>query len=125
MKLYIAFVIAVCLCATSVMAAPLLSPTPQCSVFKNQSERTVFVAVRTNYFEGTDGTKQRHEASIRLEPQEKQQICAQGPFYDGYRVEVILRTIIPLFDCKTKLGQDLNITQSKEGDVVKLSLNCS
>jgi hypothetical protein len=125
MTKFFVILIIICVFTTSVIAAPLLSPTPLCSVFKNQSERTVFIAVRTNYFEGADGTKQRHEASIRLEPQEKQQICAQGPFYDGYRVEVILRTLIPLFDCKTKLGNDLNITQTKEGDVVKLSLNCS
>ncbi len=107
------------------IAAELLSDTPQCSVIHNQSERTVFIGVRTNYFIGNDGTKQRHEASLRLEPTQKQQICAKGPFYDGHRVEIILRTIIPLFDCKTKLGSDLFITQKKEGDIVKLSLNCS
>lgn len=117
---------ALILCTSSIaFAAPLLSPTPQCSVIKNQSDRTVFIAVRTDYFEGSDGTKQRHEATMRLNPGEKQQVCAQGPFYEGYRVEVILRTIIPLFDCKTKLGNDLNITQTKDGDVVSLSLNCS
>ena len=115
----------ICLLSSNVMAAPLLSPTPLCSIIKNQSERTVFIAVRTNYFEGADGTKQRHEASLRLNPTEKQQVCAQGPFYDGYRVEVILRTLIPLFDCKTRLGKDLNITQTKIGDVVSLSMNCS
>ena len=66
----------ICLLSSNVMAAPLLSPTPLCSIIKNQSERTVFIAVRTNYFEGADGTKQRHEASLRLNPTEKQQVCA-------------------------------------------------
>jgi hypothetical protein len=115
-----------CSYSPAVLAEPLLSEKPLCSIMHNDSERTVFIAVRTNYFIAPNGEKNRHEASLRLEPMQKQQVCAQGPFYDDYRVEIILRTIIPLFDCKTKLGDDLRITQTKQKDnVVTLSMNCS
>lgn len=108
---------------------PLLSPTPQCADIRNKTNRTVYVGVRTNYFMGKDKSKERHEASLRLDPNEHQQVCATGPFYDDYRVEIILRTIMPLFDCKTKLEGSLTITatdaKTDDGDTyTKLSLDC-
>lgn len=64
------------------------------------------------------GDNVRHKDNFTLKAGERQEICASGPFYEGQRLEVILRTIIPLFNCRTKIDRgdiELNVTVKESG----------
>lgn len=102
-----------------------VTPFNECATLRNMSGQTIMGVVRTAPFKSTTGSVQRHEGTFRLEPEETAQVCSQGPFYDGYRVELVIRTIIPLFTCKTRLSGDIYLrkTETKEG-ITKLYADC-
>lgn len=102
-----------------------VTPFNECATLRNMSGQTIMGVVRTAQFKSTTGSVQRHEGTFRLEPEETAQVCSQGPFYDGYRVELVIRTIIPLFTCKTRLSGDIYLrkTETKEG-ITKLYADC-
>ncbi|HNQ91669.1 MAG TPA: hypothetical protein PKI93_01925 [Alphaproteobacteria bacterium] len=102
-----------------------VSPFEECATLRNMSDQSIIGVIRTAPFKTTTGTVQRHEGTFRLEPDQAAQVCSTGPFYDGYKVELVLRTIIPLFSCKTRLSGDIMLrkTTTKEG-FTKLYADC-
>jgi len=102
-----------------------VTPFEECANLRNMTDQTIMGVVRTAPFKATTGDVQRHEGSFRLEPDEIATICSKGPFYDGYRVELVIRTIIPLFTCKTRLSGDIYLrkTENSEG-ITKLYAEC-
>jgi len=102
-----------------------VTPFNECATLRNMSGQTIMGVVRTAPFKSTTGNVQRHEGTFRLEAEETAQVCSQGPFYDGYKVELTIRTIIPLFTCKTRLSGDIYLrkTETKEG-ITKLYADC-
>ncbi|MCB1558575.1 MAG: hypothetical protein KDJ50_06600 [Alphaproteobacteria bacterium] len=102
-----------------------VTPFDECANLRNMSNQTIMGVVRTAPFKSTVGEVERHEGSFRLEPDEIATICSQGPFYDGYRVELIIRTIIPLFTCKTRLSGDIYLRKTETEDgITKLYADC-
>ncbi|MDY0029531.1 MAG: hypothetical protein RBR86_06275 [Pseudobdellovibrionaceae bacterium] len=106
-------------------AAAEVTPFEECANLRNMTNQTIMGVVRTAPFKKTTGEPQRHEGAFRLEPDETATICSKGPFYDGYRVELVIRTIIPLFTCKTRLSGDIYLrkTESRDG-ITKLYADC-
>lgn len=102
-----------------------VSPFQECATLRNMSDQTIIGVVRTAPFKTINGAVQRHEGSFRLETDEAVKICSTGPFYDGYKVELTLKTIMPLFTCKTRLSGDIMLrkTTTKEG-FTKLYADC-
>ncbi len=102
-----------------------VTPFDECANLRNMTDQTIMGVVRTAPFKSTTGNVQRHEGSFRLEPDEIATICSKGPFYDGYRVELVIRTIIPLFTCKTRLSGEIYLrkTENNEG-ITKLYAEC-
>ncbi len=96
--------------------AELYSPTPQCAVIRNTTASTVFVVIRTDFFENKDGSKERFQSTLRLDPKVAQEICAKGPFFPNFQVDLTIRTLIPIFSCKTKLSGEIAITASPRDD---------
>lgn len=116
----------ICVLTTPNLAyAGEVTPFEECANLRNMTDQTIMGVVRTAPFKATTGNVQRHEGSFRLEPDEMATICSKGPFYDGYRVELVIRTIIPLFTCKTRLSGEIYLrkTESKEG-ITKLYAEC-
>jgi hypothetical protein len=102
----------------------LISDKPICSMIKNTTNHTIFVGVRTAFFEHEGETK-RHQANLRLEEGKEQEICVQGPFYEGYKVELTLRTLIPVFTCLTQFGSDIRILSQTDADnITRFSATC-
>ncbi len=98
-------------------AGELISPRPHCASIINATKDGLYGVVRTNYFTNAQGKKQRHESSFRLQPGEKRDACATGPFYPDYKVELSIKTVFPVFTCKTKLRGTIEIKseRNKEG----------
>lgn len=81
-----------------------------CSAIINMAPYTVYGSVNTAYFIRGDGIKTRHKSNFRLETGEQTEFCTSGPFYEGRKVELVLRTLVPIFTCKTGVGGDIIIS---------------
>jgi hypothetical protein len=93
--------------------AELISQEPHCALIKNSAGFTVFGMIRTDYGTNAAGGKQRHESTFRLADGEQKKACATGPFYPGYQVELTIKTLIPVFSCKTRLDGTIEIKSER------------
>lgn len=98
--------------------------SPICSKIVNRSKQTMIGTLSTAP-QSTDGQTMTNSQNFRLEAGEKLDFCAAGPFYKGRRLHLVLRTLIPLFDCKTKIDHEiyLDAKEDKYG-FKKLSATC-
>ena len=83
--------------------------TPVCFRVINQAPYTVTGSLYTNYYVNKNRQRARHTSNFRLEKGQSQPYCSYGPFYPGQRVELVLRTIVPIFNCKTMIDADIYI----------------
>lgn len=80
---------------------------PICSALVNRSDQTILGTLSTAGQQIETGEIIRHQDNFRLAAGERKEFCATGPFYEGQRLEVVLRTLLPLFDCKTKINHEI------------------
>lgn len=92
---------------------PIIDPTnadgSRCFNLLNKAPYTVTGSVNTDYYELADGNRARAHRNFRLRPGETAHVCSFGPFYPGERLEVVLRTLVPIFSCYTVVQGDLTI----------------
>lgn len=85
--------------------APLTEPAnadgSRCFSVWNKAPYTITGTVNTNYYETASGAKARRNQNFRLAPGARQGLCSTGPFYPGARLELVLRSLVPLFSCYT------------------------
>ncbi len=82
---------------------------PQCFNIINKAPYTVVGTFKTDIYITQDGIKARHNSNFRLTVEEQAEFCAYGPFYEGRKLELTLRTIVPIFSCKTAITEDILI----------------
>ncbi len=89
---------------------------PICFKVRNEAPYKVYGNFVTNYYTAEDGTVARHRSNFRLdepgsidettkEPTDTAEFCSYGPFLPGKKLELVLRTLVPIFSCKTKIDQ--------------------
>lgn len=103
-----------------VRAKEILS-SPICTQIINEADYTVRGSVATaesNYSDPDDiikdGTQARHFVNFKLEPNERWDVCSSGPFFPGQRLELTLRTLIPIFECRTALVAPIIIRSARD-----------
>lgn len=120
-----AFALILLTSASHTARAGEVTPFEECATLRNMSDQSIMGVVRTAPFKTTTGDPKRHEATFRLEADETAQICSKGPFYEGYKIELMIRTIIPLFTCKTRLSGDIMLRKKQNDDgTTKLYAEC-
>lgn len=113
MKKYIILTSIILATSASVMAQEI-TPTPICFTVKNEAPYMVYGQIATDYYTTPDGTKARHTGTFRLKEkdttnletgnfQDRTEFCVSGPFYPNRKVELTLRTLFPIFSCKTNV----------------------
>ncbi len=98
-------------------APPMSAPAGQDDVLKdplcfnvvNKAPYTVYGSLSTNFYTAADGKKARHRSNFRLNEQEQAQFCTYGPFFDNQKLDLVLRTLVPVFSCKTAVTGDILI----------------
>lgn len=91
--------------------------TPICFKVRNTAEWTILGDIVTDYFTAPNGQRGRHRANFRLGPGEEREICTRGPFYPGRKQDLTLRTIVPIFSCRTRVDQgDILIKGARGSD---------
>lgn len=101
-----------CLAPFSVYAAGEVSQVPICGVLYNSSLHKVYGALSTDIAGEREGMKIRHTESFKLEAGNRMEFCSRGPFYEGQRLELSLRTLFPVFSCKTKIDREIIISST-------------
>jgi hypothetical protein len=97
---------------------------PICSWLTNRSEQTIMGFMATASQKVASGDVVKHRENFRLDAGQRKQFCAAGPFYEGQRLELTIRTIIPLFSCKTKIDREIFLDAKPEPGFTKLSATC-
>lgn len=82
-----------------------IGETPLCFKIRNTASWTILGDVSTDYFTAPDGRRGRHRANFRLGPGDFKEICTRGPFFPGRKQDITLRTIVPIFSCRTRVDQ--------------------
>lgn len=80
---------------------------PICFRVINRADYTITGSLYTNYYVNNKGQKARHTSNFRLEAGQSQPYCSYGPFYDGQRLSLVLRTVLPIFECQTRIDGDI------------------
>lgn len=98
---------------------------PICSALINRSDQTILGTLSTAPQEAASGDKIAHRDNFRLASGEKKEFCVSGPFYEGRRIKLVIRTLMPLFECKTRVEEPVYL-DAEEGDngMKKLSATC-
>ncbi len=95
------------------MPPPMLEPRnpdgSRCFTLFNTAPFTVSGSMVTAIFETADATKSRQRLNFRLKPKESHRYCTYGPFYPGERLELVIRTLVPVFSCYTAAQGEITI----------------
>lgn len=114
MKLrYLSLCIALAFLLSPAGARSEILAEPICFGVINEAPYTVLGSVSTDYYTTSEGRKARHVSNFRLSAEQAEEkdyptaveFCSYGPFYPGRKLEIVLRTLIPIFNCKTRVDQ--------------------
>jgi hypothetical protein len=82
---------------------------------KNEAPYKVYGNFITDYYTAPDGSRARHRSNFRLDepgskdaegnPADAAEFCSYGPFLPGRKLELVLRTLVPIFNCQTRIDQ--------------------
>ena len=94
-----------------VMPRPLgeVTKEPLCFILVNRAPYNIYGEVRTNFFIRDDGLKSRHRHSFKLDTDDSLDVCSRGPFFNGRRLEIQLKTLVPVFSCRTQATGTIEI----------------
>lgn len=97
---------------------------PICFTVRNTANHKVYGNFVTDYYTAEDGTQARHRSNFRLDeagakdpekgfPLDAAEFCSYGPFFEGRQLELVIRTLIPVFSCKTSVEKGEIIIKSE------------
>lgn len=102
------------------MPPPMLEPPnpdgSRCFTLVNAAPYTVTGSMVTAPYETADATTARQRLNFRLKPKETHRFCAFGPFYPGERLELVLRTLVPVFSCYTAAQGEITIRGERKAE---------
>jgi hypothetical protein len=113
MKWFLPYLALTVLLATPAQAQ-IFSDTPMCLTLYNSLDYEVLGHIETAEFHDEAGKLSWHRSNFRLAPEEQKKVCATGPFFDGYKLRIVLKTIMPLYTCLSDM--DRIVTISKKTD---------
>lgn len=106
--------------------APLLSDVPRCFTLVNASGHKSFGSISTRLYVAPDKKSSYFSDNFQLKDGDRKEVCATGPFYPGYSLELRLRSLIPLWTCYVPTnGQEVRILSRKTADgATKMYASC-
>jgi hypothetical protein len=114
MRLFLAMTAILTLWAFQAEAQDIVQE-PLCFKVRNEAPYKIYGNFITDYYTTPDGSQAKHRSNFRLDepgsvdeqgnPADEAEFCSYGPFYPDRKLEMVLRTLVPIFDCKTKIDQ--------------------
>jgi hypothetical protein len=102
-----------------------ITTKPICGTIVNKAGQSVMLTIDTKAQRIESGDMVRHSENFKLLDEEEREICARGPFYEGQRLELTIRSLVPLFTCQTKIDKPVIIQSTLlPSGAKKLSATC-
>jgi len=86
---------------------------PLCFEVVNEAPYSVYGDFSTDLYTRPDGIRARHRSNFRLAAggtlgpggaqADRAEFCSYGPFLEGRKLELTLRTLVPTFSCRTRV----------------------
>ncbi|MGE4313652.1 MAG: hypothetical protein AB7E85_05205 [Pseudobdellovibrionaceae bacterium] len=95
---------------------PLLSNSPMCLQIVNDAAYTVFGSVESKPHETAKREFIHYKSNFKLNPGKASKACSTGPFYPNYTLRFVIRTLVPVFTCRTHLNGTIRITGKENAD---------
>lgn len=108
---------------TSPALAGDVTPFKECATLRNSANQQVMGVIKTDAFK-YKGQIVRHESTFDLQDGETVVVCSTGPFFPGYKVELTIKTIMPLFSCLTRLSGDIVLRRKEVDRYTQLYADC-
>lgn len=101
---------------------------PICFALRNEAEYRIYGNFATDRFTRPDGIVARHRSTFRLEAAgskdedgkytDREEFCSYGPFLPNRMLILTLRTLFPVFECRTRIdtGQEIVIKGVRRAD---------
>jgi hypothetical protein len=98
-----------------VLAQPELPSIPGaarsvCGVVRSTIPFKIYGTLSTDVAGQKDGVDVRHKSAFSLTEGQRIEVCSQGPFYEGERLELTLKTMFPVFSCRTKIDREITLS---------------
>jgi len=100
-----------------------VTPFEECATLRNSADQQVMGVIKTEAFK-YKGQIVRHESTFDLQDGETVEVCSTGPFFPGYKVELTIKTIMPLFSCLTRLSGDIVLRRKDVDGFTQLYADC-
>lgn len=108
-------------------AQPDIVSEPICFAVRNAADFTMYGNFGTDYYTTPDGAQARHRSNFQLKaagekdedgfPADRAEFCSYGPFFEGRKLELTMRTLFPVFSCKTRLdGGEIVLHAERNAD---------
>lgn len=124
MRLFIISVLVIAFLNTPAQAQ-LISEQPLCVTLYNNSENEILGHIETASYTDLENNISQHISGFKIAPMQRQDFCSTGPFFEGYKLRLVLKTSMPLYSCLIETGRE--ITMSSERDETSgwiLSADC-
>ena len=102
---------------------------PICFALRNEADFRVYGKFSTDRYTRTDGVTTRHRSNFRLEKagtkdeetgayKDRSEYCTYGPFLPNRQLILTIRTLVPVFECKTRVDtrQEIVIKAERKAD---------
>lgn len=87
-----------------------------CFIVRNVMESSIYGQIATEQFTRPDGIVTRHRSTFKLhakdardpktnDPLDIAEFCTTGPFFEGGKIQLELKTLMPIFTCLTRIDQ--------------------
>src|SRR5689334_7697741 len=76
-----------------------ITAQPLCFNVLNKAPYSIVGTFSTNIYTTPEGIQAHHRANFRLGPEEQTNSCSSGPFYKGRKLDMVLKSLVPLFAC--------------------------
>ncbi len=106
-----------------------ITQEPICFALRNTADYRVNGSFVTDKYMRPDGIRTRHRSNFRMDPpgsvnsntgkpSDRQEYCSYGPFLPNRQLILTLRTLFPVFECKTRVdtGQEIVIKGARRAD---------
>lgn len=91
---------------------------PKAACFKISSDAPfpLYGSFMTNRYVTPQSGEAQHRFNFRLATGQTQQICTEGPFFEGQQLDLTLRALVPMFSCRTAIYGTINMHGRKKPD---------
>lgn len=107
----ISFLILIIFCDVSKAENYEVLDQPICFKVMNKDTQKIYGSVETAPLPGQFSG---HAQNFNVEIDNFVEFCTSGPLYEGQRIRVELKSIVPFFSCKTSIHQDIVIQREKD-----------